>query len=331
MTPPPVRQPSLDRPSAEQAAAILRTMVSMSRLRGRLDGFEIIKATTSRIVARAGFDGRPCFLKAFLQPDGPERAKAVEAELAFAARALGSGPYRVVRCLFAARRVGFVVLSPAPGEPLGTFLLGKDRAAAAETFGMAGGWLDAYCRPRRERRDFDAARFLRTRAAHFDRPFIKRMRETEGIAAALGERVEQLAGSLEGRPLQVAASHGDFIARNLHRDGGRIHGFDIEGFSPRVIADEVAHFLVDFQTSASLAEDTICGIDAPAWRAMRASGVLPEAEWQRLMPLYVAWQIERRHPTTAPYPAARAKLERMAGRLLDDPASRSAPRPRAVR
>lgn len=322
MTLSPTSRASVDGPAPRQAAAILRTMVSMSRMRGRLGGFEIIKATTSRIVARARFDGEPCFLKAFLQSDGPQRAQAVETELAIAARALGSGPFRVVRCLFAARRVGFVVLSPVPGQPLGTFLLGENRALAAETFAMAGRWLDAYCRPRRERRRFEPARFLRTREAHFDRPFIRRLREADGVAAMLSAHIERGAGLLEGCDIDIAASHGDFIGRNLHRDGDHIHGFDIDGFRPVAVAQDVAQFLVDFQTSAPLARDTVCGIDAHAWGAMRDSGVLPLAEWTTTMPLHVAAQIERRHPTATLNPRAQARLEHMARSLLDDPAGR---------
>lgn len=282
---------------------LLRQEIGRSAVAGRLQARRIVSRHAERIVAEGVFDQSPCFIKLFTAGDPAAQARRTEATITFARGHMAEGSFRVAGALFTARLRGFVVLEPALGTPLESAIAEADPARRAALVRLAGRWLQAYCAPRRATRRFSTGRFG---AFHFPRmatPGWQGELRNTPLIHALGEHVAALAIRAEGAPVSIAATHGDFVARNLHHEAGTICGFDIEGTRPLPVAWDLALFLVEIaQREGTGGGPTWCGVRAADAEALAASGVIGAEEAAGVLPLYIGHHLLRRLIRMGPGP-----------------------------
>lgn len=205
--------------------AAATTLAEVLAARPRFHDAEIhsfTKGMPGRIVARARLRGQDCFVKLLIGPHAGDAIREMRAELECAeANMADDSALRVARVLDAAPRLGLIVLEAAPGERMDNVIETADALRRRELHRRAGDWLAWYCAPRRETRPFEAARFLeahrhRSRARVWAGELAPQDRQR---LAALGDYIKRRARRVRGQPVSIAASHGDFLARNVHVSG----------------------------------------------------------------------------------------------------------------
>ena len=276
------------RPPAE-AAARLAELLAGRRDYGGTRVEQVLRTARGREVFLVRLPGgEKAVLKRYLGPDVAQLVRNVQAEFDFAASAMGDGPLQCVRCLAAEPDLGFVVLSHAPGKPLETLLLKADPARRRRLIGQAGAWLAAYTAPRRRVRRFAPSHWLdRCRARDASRL-------AEADRALLAARDTALAHRLSAHPggqVTHAATHADFVPRNLHFHRGTLIGLDIQGEAWLSVARDAATFLVWVaEYCAPVPGGTRFGLPVADFEAFLEGGAVPAAEADTVLPFFTGIQ-----------------------------------------
>lgn len=308
------------RSKLESSARILaEVLASRRRFRGA-EVHAIAKGMPGRVVAEVTLRGQRCFVKLLIGGHAEAAIREMLAELRFAeANSAASDRYRVARVVDAAPRLGLVALEAAPGTRLDDAVEGADDRRRAELHRQCGAWLSWYCAPRREVRPFDPGWFLRGYHLRIRPPsYAGEMNQADqNRSSALTRHIERLAQALAGRPVSIAASHGDFLPRNLHVGGAVVTAYDIEGLRRLPVAEDVARFLVFQQMRQGVSSDDLtCGVTARDWAAFLDSGILDGDERHDLLPLFVAQQMAIELPAVSFRPNWQRRLRRSIDAIL---------------
>lgn len=294
--------PDPQRRSKLEASA--RTLAGVLASRPRFRDAEvhaIMKGMPGRVVAEVTLRGERRFVKLLIGWHAEAAIREMLAELRFAEEnSAAGGRYRVARAVDAAPRLGLIVLEAAPGMRLDDVIEAADPHRRNELHRHCGAWLSWYCAPRRESRPFDAERFLRDHRIRARPPAYagEIADEDRPRRDALERYIKQRSRALNGRRVSIAASHGDFLPRNLHVSGSTVTAYDIEGLRRLPVAADAARFLVHQQMRQGFASDDLtCGITRSDWTAFLESGVLDPEERDDVLPLFVAQQMAVELPT----------------------------------
>ncbi|MCU0911877.1 MAG: aminoglycoside phosphotransferase family protein [Rhodobacteraceae bacterium] len=272
-----------------EAAARLAALLAGRRGYEETRVLQVLRAAHDREVFLVRLsDGRKAVLKHYIGPNVAQLVRNVQAEFDFAAAAMGDGALQCVRCLAAEPDLGFVVLSHAPGKPLESLLLKADAARRRRLIRQAGAWLAAYTAPRRRVRRFAPSHWLgRCRARDASRLAGEDLALRAALDAALVQRMEAHTGG----EVTHAATHADFVPRNLHFHQGTLIGLDIQGEAWFSVARDAATFLVWVAANcAPVPGGTRFGLPAADLDAFLDGGAVPPAETGTVLPFFIGIQ-----------------------------------------
>ncbi len=278
-----------DSAAANAALAVLKTLPEVQSVKVR----RVLKVSEASHVFLCSLNGQKVVVKRFFGEDPAHTVRSLKAELDYLEGIFGEGNCQANRCLMAWPDHGLVVLSHAPGVRLEEKIAGETDAARAKLMRQSGRWLAAYTGARQRQSTF-APKFWIQRAEQVDLGHITKPEDLE-LTDRLLAALRKLARRAKGKPVQHAATHGEFVGANLHYSKGVICGVDIQGECWTALAREVARFLVWQQLHDPLnTEDTRYGINRRDWRAFLTCGVVEEHEKWTTLPFFVAEQFFNR-------------------------------------
>jgi hypothetical protein len=277
------------RPPAEAAARLAELLAGRRDYEGARV-VQVLRTAHDREVFLVRLpDGGKAVLKRYLGPEVAQLVRNVQSEFDFASAAMGDGPLQCVRCLAAEPDLGFVVLSHAPGKPLEAVLLKADPARRRRLIRQAGDWLAAYTAPRRRVRRFAPSHWLdRCRA----RDAARLAEADRALLAALDAALVRRLAAHTGGQVTHAATHADFVPRNLHFHQGTLIGLDIQGEAWLSVARDAATFLVWVAGNcAPVPGGTRFGLPVADLEAFLEGGAVPEAEADTVLPFFTGIQL----------------------------------------
>lgn len=244
-----------------------------------------IKCMADRRVFSATWRGQDAIVKHVVTPDRDARISAMRDEILAVRTLMSQGRLRVADHLVSSPEAGILVTERAPGVSLTRTLMRAEPVRRARLLLDAGRWLRRYCSPRRDFRPFHPATML-----------MPPLDLSDNLAAEDRDRVAFLEGyvaaksaEFAGAPVLYAASHGDFIARNLHFSAGDFWGFDLDHETWMPIARDAAHFLTMLQLRDKTGKTEFhYGIDAADYWAFLDSGAVPARELDSILPIFLA-------------------------------------------
>ncbi len=253
---------------------------------------------------------------------GPEKAKIVQRlqrELENVSAHMGRASFGVNPCLAIYPPQGLAVLGFIPGKTLAAHLDEAPPAARHRLIAASGGWLHSYIGNRKRIKTFPIAKWK----AKIETTILPQMQtEKRFLCEQLLDVLAAQLPRLEGAPTVFAASHGDFVAKNLILNGDAIYGVDIHCKTVMPLAHELARFLVWLHSEQRQpAQPLIHGLFADDLQALTSSFQEVLRQNKHIFTFFTGYQIFRRmvnmRGNTDVY--TRASLM-MADYLANDPA-----------
>ncbi|WP_406735789.1 hypothetical protein [Thioclava sp. GXIMD4215] len=252
---------------------------------------EVLRLTPDRAVAVIRRRDESFVLKQFFGDKGPARATLMAEALGHAGH-MQDGAHRVVALVASFASQGMIIMGRTPGLRLDRVLKDAAPDMRLRLVGAAGHWLARYTAPTREEGRFYATFWLRQIE---DLPHRHMQGEARRLSGEILDKLARMAPDLNGKMVLRARSHGDFVDRNLNvaPDGKTLWGFDIDRFPLLPIARDMARFL-SWRASDRAEHLGRAGLPVDEVTAMSASDVLPQAEWQDMVPFFAGETLVRR-------------------------------------
>jgi hypothetical protein len=240
---------------------------------GQVVARRVLQSSSRALVAEAEDGGETVVVKQFRTDNPATSIERLREEHAAIGPHLGQGPFRLAHWRRLDAPLGLVVLTHAPGRRMDAVLAGATAGERALIFGLVGGWLAAFARPRRHVAPFPLHPVIRRRKeAAADLPLRPKDRDLTGAAIAA---LRTLARALDGEPLEQAHIHADLTPYNLNLAIGgdgrpEVWAYDLQSARRRPVALDAATFLVT------------AGLRLPSDPAA-APGALPDADRAALL------------------------------------------------
>ncbi len=231
----------------------------------------------------------PAILKLFHRPTKAKIVKRLQRELANVSAHMVSPAFGVNDCLAIYPEQGLAVLGFVPGKTLAEHLATAPPAERRRLITASGAWLQSYIGGRKHVAPFPTAKWKdqikSTVLPHMqaDKQFM-----CEHI---LHELASQLP-ALDGTPTVFAASHGDFVAKNLILNGDAIYGVDIHCKTVIPAVHDLARFLVWLQTESQQPEQPLMqGVFTDDLRALTSDFQSILQQNKQIFRFFIGYQI----------------------------------------
>jgi aminoglycoside phosphotransferase (APT) family kinase protein len=260
------------------------------------DGETLRFVPDMRIIVRATLEGRDVVLRAPLSEAGQEPMAKEWAELKRTHAYMSEGPNQVVEPIYFDEETGLTVIAFVPGRPLMSHLSRLPRETRAQTYALAGTWLEAYLAPTLTMQPANTRRWLRrAKEAMATQPHEK-LREVE---QRVFRKMRHLSEQIGTEPWPVAITHSDFHPNNLILTEQGLTGIDCGGSGRAPVAKDLARSLTHMARRGILfGKERHFGVDAAAFHALQSHMDFAPEMWTRHLPFMLCFEtlIRVEHP-----------------------------------
>lgn len=231
-------------------------------------------------------------LKLFHRPTKAKIVERLQRELENVSAHMITPEFGVNACIAIYPPQGLAVLGFVPGNTLAEHLATAPPGERHKLITASGAWLQSYIGDRMHNKTFPIAKWKE----QIESTVLPHMQADKHF---LCEQLLQVLASqlprLEGAPTVFAASHGDFVAKNLILNGGAIFGVDIHCKTVIPLVHDLARFLVWLQTEHQQPKQTLThGVFKDDLRALTSSFHDAVIQNKRIFRFFIGYHIFQR-------------------------------------